>query len=145
MSKDLVSNKKAFYDYEILDTFEAGIVLVGSEIKSLKDHTGSLQDSYVIIKKNELFVENLYIAPYKFSKAFPHEERRQRKLLMHRHEIDKIAKKTKEKGFSIIPLSIYLKKGKAKIKIAIAKGKKAFDKRAKMKEKEDKASLRKIF
>jgi SsrA-binding protein len=145
MSKDLISNKKAFHDYEIIESFEAGIVLVGSEIKSLKDHGGSLQDAYVIVKKNELFLENSYIAAYKFSKSFPHEERRERKLLMNRIEINKIAKKVKEKGFSIIPLSIYLKKGYAKVKIALARGQKAHDKRAKLKEKEAKSSIKNSF
>jgi SsrA-binding protein len=145
MSKDLVLNKKAFHDFEIIESFEAGIVLVGSEIKSLKDHGGSLQDSYVVIKKNELFLENSYIAIYKFSKSFSHDERRERKLLMNRIEINKLAKKVKEKGFSIIPISIYLKKGYAKVKIALAKGKKAYDKRAKLKEREAKASIRKSF
>ena len=135
-TKDLVKNKRAFYDYEILETFEAGVVLLGSEIKSLRNHGGSLQDSYVDIKNEEIWLLNSNIAPFTFSTVLNHEERRARKLLLHKSEILKLKKQTKEKGVTIIPLVIYLSKGNAKVKIAIAKGKKSYDKRAKIKEKE---------
>ena len=141
--KDLVSNKKAFHDYEILQTYEAGIVLKGSEIKSLKNYSGSLQDSYVDIKNDELWLTNSYIAPYKFATTYVHKERRKRKLLMHKSEISKIKRQVQEKGLALIPLSIYLKKAKAKVKIALARGKKAYDKRAKLKEKAQKREIQK--
>ncbi|NGX34040.1 MAG: SsrA-binding protein [Candidatus Anoxychlamydiales bacterium] len=142
--KDLVQNRKAFHDYEILETFEAGIVLLGSEIKSLRDHSASLQDSYVDLKDNELWLINSYIAPYKFAKTDSHKERRKRKLLMHKKEILQIKRQVHEKGTALIPLSIYLKKSKAKVKIAVARGKKAYDKRAKLKEKAQKKEIRNI-
>ncbi len=139
---ELVSNRKAGHDYEILDTFEAGIVLQGTEIKSLRNHGGSLQDSYVDIKGPELWLVNCSIAPYNFGNIHNHEERRERKLLMHKREIEKLRRLKAEKGLQIIPLSIYLtKKGIAKIKIATAKGKKAYDKRASLKEREDTRSM----
>ncbi|NGX63398.1 MAG: SsrA-binding protein [Candidatus Anoxychlamydiales bacterium] len=141
--KDLVSNKKAFHDYEILQTYEAGIVLKGSEIKSLKNYSGSLQDSYVDIKNDELWLMNSYIAPYTFATTYVHKERRKRKLLMHKSEISKIKKQMQEKGIALIPIAIYLKKAKAKVKIALARGKKAYDKRAKLKEKAQKREIRK--
>ncbi len=142
--KDLVQNRKAFHDYEILETFEAGIVLLGSEIKTLRDHSASLQDSYVDLKDNELWLINSYIAPYKFAKTDSHKERRKRKLLMHKKEILQIKRQVHEKGTALIPLSIYLKKSKAKVKIAVARGKKAYDKRAKLKEKAQKKEIRNI-
>ena len=141
-STELVSNRKAGHDYEILDTFEAGIVLVGTEIKSLKNHGGSLQDAYVDATGSELWLLNSTIAPYSFGNLYNHEDKRPRKLLMHKREIAKLHRTVVEKGLSLIPLSIYLnKKGIAKVKIAIAKGKKSYDKRAAIKEREDKRSI----
>ena len=141
-SSELVSNRKAGHDYEILETFEAGIVLVGTEIKSLKNHGGSLQDAFVDAKGAELWLMNSTISPYVFGNVYNHEDKRPRKLLMHKREIEKIRRTVTEKGLALIPLSIYLnKKGIAKVKIAIAKGKKAYDKRAALKEREDKRSI----
>jgi len=135
---ELVSNRKAFHDYEVLETFEAGIALQGTEIKSLRNHGGSLQDSYVDIKGSELWLVNSSIAPYSFGNIHNHEDRRERKLLMHKREIEKLRRQKAEKGMQIIPLAIFLnKKGIAKVKIAIAKGKKAYDKRAALKSRED--------
>lgn len=135
---ELVSNRKAFHDYEVFETFEAGIALQGTEIKSLRNHGGSLQDSYVDFKGSELWLMNSSIAPYNFGNIHNHEERRERKLLMHKREIEKLRRQKAEKGMQIIPLSIFLnKKGIAKVKIAIAKGKKAYDKRAALKSRED--------
>jgi SsrA-binding protein len=135
---DLVSNRRAFHDYEILDTFEAGIALLGTEIKSLRNHGGSLQDAFVDVRKGELWLINSSIAPYSFGNINNHPERRERKLLMHHKEIEHLRKLTQEKGLTIIPLSIYFnKKGIAKIKIASAKGKKSYDKRAAIKKRED--------
>ncbi len=137
---DLVSNRRAFHDYEILETFEAGIVLLGSEIKSLRNHGGSLQDAYIDIRKGAPWMINSSIAPYSHGggPAFNHAERRERKLLMHKREIETLRRATQEKGLTLIPLAIYLnKKGIAKVKIAIAKGKKAYDKREALKKRED--------
>lgn len=141
-SSELVSNRRAFHDYEVLDTFEAGIVLLGTEIKSLRNHGGSLQDAYVDARHAELWLMNASIAPYSFGNIHNHEEKRPRKLLMHKREIEKLRKSTQEKGLAVIPLSIFLnKKGIAKVKIAIAKGKREYDKRASLKEKEAKRSI----
>ena len=140
MSKtsDLVSNRKAFHDYEIIDTYEAGIVLLGTEIKSLRQNGGSLQDAYVDFKGFELWLINSSMAPYTYGNLFNHPEKRERKLLMRKKEIEKLKKLKAEKGLQIIPLSIFLnKKGIAKVKIATARGKKAYDKRAALKKKED--------
>lgn len=144
MSK-LVSNKKAYFDYEIIETFEAGVSLKGTEVKSLRNHGGSLKDSYIIIKKNEIWLINSYIAPYKFGNLLNHKERRERKLLMHKNEILKIKRIVQEKSFSIIPTSIYLKKGIIKLNIALAKGKKKYEKREKIKEKEEKRKIEQIL
>lgn len=141
-SSELVSNRKAGYNYEILETFEAGIVLLGTEIKSLRNHGGSLQDAFVDPTGAELWLINSSIAPYTFGNLFNHEERRPRKLLMHTREIERLRNIVKQKGLSIIPLAIYLnKKGKAKVKIATAKGKKSYDKRAALKEREDRRTV----
>lgn len=134
---DLVSNRRATFNYEILDTFEAGIVLMGTEIKSLRDHGGSLQEAYVRIFDNELWLIGCSIAPYRFGNVYNHEERRQRKLLMHKREILKLKEATQEKGLTLIPLAFYLKDGRVKIRIAKAKGKKTVDKRDSIREKED--------
>jgi SsrA-binding protein len=136
-SGDLVSNKRAGHNYEILETFEAGIVLQGTEIKSLRDHGGSLQESYVKVLDSELWLVNASIAPYRFGNIHNHEDRRDRKLLMHRNEIRKLKVATQEKGLTIVPLAFYLKDGRVKVRIATAKGKKSVDKRADIKAKDD--------
>ena len=142
---ELVSNRRAGFDYEILETFEAGIVLAGSEIKSLRNHGGSLQDSFVDVRGKNPVLMNASIAPYSHGNLFNHEEKRPRKLLLHKREIATLKKQVIEKGLSVIPLSIYLKKGIAKVKIAIARGKKAYDKRAALKEKDDKRSIQRAL
>lgn len=140
-NNDLVSNRKAFHEYEILETFEAGMVLFGTEIKSLRQNQASLQESYIVIRGAEVFLIGSYIAHYAFGNVHNHEERRDRKLLLHQHEIQELKKAREVKGLTIIPLNIYLKKGYAKIKIAVARGKKAHDKRASIKEKQIKREL----
>lgn len=136
-SSELVSNRKASHNYEILETFEAGIVLVGTEIKSLREHGGSLQDAYVKITHGELWLVNCSIAPYKHGNIHNHEERRIRKLLMHKREIARLRRFTEEKGMALIPLNIHLSKGRAKVKIATARGKKLFDKRDTIKKRDE--------
>lgn len=136
MAEDLVSNRKAFYNYEVLETFEAGIVLLGTEIKSLRNHGGNLQEAYVVFYQGEPYLKNASIAPYRFGNLFNHEEKRERKLLLHKHEILKLQSKSSEKGLTVIPLAMYLKKGFVKVKLGVARGKKAYDKRAALKKRE---------
>lgn len=135
--KDLVSNRKATFNYEIIETFEAGVVLAGTEIKSLRDNGGSLQDAYIKIINHEVFLVGCHIAPYKYGNIYNHEDRRERKLLMHKREISKLKNASQEKGLALIPLAFYLIKGRAKVKIAVAKGKKVHDKRNSIKERDD--------
>jgi SsrA-binding protein len=140
---ELVSNRRATYDYEILETFEAGVVLLGSEIKSLRNHGGSLQDAFVDVKAQYITLMNCSIAPYSHGGVFNHEERRPRRLLLHKKEIERLRRQVQEKGLTVIPLSIFLnKKGIAKVRIAIAKGKKSYDKRAALREKDAKKSVK---
>jgi len=139
---ELVSNRRASYDYEILDTYEAGIVLKGTEVKSLRDHGGSLQESYVLVSDSlTVILKNAHIAVYKFGNLFNHEEKRERQLLLHKREILKLKNYSQEKGLTLIPLAMYLKNGFVKVKIAVCKGKRTFDKRASLKEKEHKRDI----
>lgn len=140
-TKELVSNRKATHNYQILETFEAGVILMGTEIKSLRDNGGSLQDAYVKVVGQEMWLINCSIAPYRFGNVFNHEDRRERKLLMHKREISKLKVSVQEKGFALIPLSIYLKNGRAKVKVALAKGKKAMDKRDDIKARDAKRQI----
>jgi SsrA-binding protein len=137
---ELVSNRRALHDYEILDTYEAGIVLTGTEIKSLRGHGGSLQDAYVFVS-GDVILKNASIAPYRFGITFGHAERRDRKLLLHKREIAKLKSLSEEKGLALIPLSMYLKNGYVKVKVAVARGKRSYDKRAALKEKEHKKTI----
>lgn len=140
-SGDLVSNRKAFHDYEIIETFESGIILMGSEVKSLRAHQGSLQDAYVLVSDPDVILKNASISPYAQSAMFGHEERRDRKLLLHKREIARLQKISQDKGMAIIPLAIYTKGGFIKVKIAVGRGKKAYDKRAALKAREDQRSI----
>ena len=144
-SGDLVSNKRALFNFEVLDTYEAGIVLLGTEIKSLRDHGGSLQDSWVKIVADELWLVGCSIAPYRFGNIYNHEERRERKLLMHKHEINKLKISIQEKGLTLIPLAFYLKEGRVKVKLALGRGKKSADKRAAIKERDEKRNIAKAM
>ena len=127
--KLIASNKKARYEYAIEDTFEAGMMLTGTEVKSLRAGRASLIDGYAAIKDGEVWLHGVHIAEYTEGTWNNHEPRRPRKLLLHGHEIDKLIQKTKEKGFTIVPLSLYFKDGKAKVEIGVARGKKIHDKR----------------
>lgn len=140
---EVCSNRRAFHDYEILETFEAGIVLLGTEVKSLRDHGGSLQDAYILVdSQGDVILKNASIAPYRLGGiAFNHEERRERKLLLHKREILKLKALSAEKGLTLIPLSLYFKKGFIKVKIASARGKKNYDKRASLKEREHQKAI----
>ncbi|MBI5193339.1 MAG: SsrA-binding protein SmpB [Nitrospirae bacterium] len=136
MSENIIAtNKKAFHDYFIEDTYEAGMKLLGTEVKSLREGGASLKDGYAHIEKGELF---LYcnISPYKAGNINNHDPQRKRKLLLHREEINRILGKTVLKGYSLVPLKIYFKGGIAKVEIGLAKGKKDYDKRESLKKKE---------
>jgi SsrA-binding protein len=139
--EDLVSNRKAHHNYEILETLESGIVLLGTEIKSLRNHGGNLQEAYVVFHRGEAYLKNSSIAPYKFGNIYNHEEKRERKLLLHKRELLRLKSVIDEKGLTIIPLGMYLKHGLVKVRLGIAKGKKAYDKRAAIKARQDKREM----
>jgi len=130
-----IINRKVRHDYEILETYEAGIVLFGTEVKSIRSGGANLKDSYADIEHGELYIVNFHISPYKFSNiTFNHDPYRKKKLLLHKNQIRKIIGKIKEKGLTLVSLSVYAKYGKIKVEIALAKGKKLYDKRRSMKE-----------
>ena len=122
-------NRQARYNYFIDETYEAGLVLVGSEVKSLRDGKANLVDSYARIQKGEAFLVNFHISPYAGANQFNHEPTRTRKLLLHAREIERLTGKTKERGLTLIPLKIYFKNGRAKVELGLARGKKLYDKR----------------
>ena len=127
--KDVASNRKAFHEYHILDRYEAGIMLSGPEVKSLRDGRANLRDSYASFRDGELFLLHCHISPYSHGNRENPEPTRSRKLLLHRQEINKLLGKTVEKGLTLVPLRIYFKGGRAKVEIALVKGKKLYDKR----------------
>lgn len=141
-----IKNKRATFDYELLDTYTAGIVLTGTEIKSIRLGKASLVDTYCLFEKNELWVRNMHIAEYFYGTYNNHAARRDRKLLLNRNELRKLTRATKETGFTIIPTRLFInEKGLAKLVIAVAKGKKQYDKRQSLKEKEDKRDMDRMF
>ncbi|MCX6396167.1 MAG: SsrA-binding protein SmpB [Propionibacteriales bacterium] len=127
--KLIAQNRKARYDYHIEDTFEAGLVLVGTEVKSLREGRATLGDGFAEIHEGEAFLHGVHIPEYTQGTWTNHAPRRVRKMLLNRHEIDKIDSKIKERGFTLVPLSLYFKDGRAKVEIALARGKKTYDKR----------------
>lgn len=135
--KIINQNKKAFHDFEIGERFEAGIVLLGTEVKALREGRANLKDSYAKVKRNEVFLYGLHISPYTHASYENHDPERVRKLLLHKAEIKRLLGKTQERGFSLVPLKVYFKEGKAKVEIALARGKKEFDKRESLKRKEE--------
>ncbi|NSL53152.1 SsrA-binding protein SmpB [Calidifontibacillus erzurumensis] len=143
--KVIAQNKKAYHDYFIEDTYEAGIVLQGTEIKSIRAGRVNLKDSFAKIQKGEVFLHNMHISPYEQGNRYNHDPLRTRKLLLHKREIQKLIGITKEQGYSLIPLKIYLKNGYAKVLIGLAKGKKKYDKREDMKRKEAKREVERAF
>lgn len=133
MSRKIIStNKKAFHEYHIFDKFDAGMVLTGTEIKSIRKGAINLKDSFVKIEDSEVFLYNAHISPYEQGNRYNHEEKRTRKLLLNKKEIEKLIGKIKKDGYAIVPIQVYLDKGWAKIEIALAKGKKLYDKREDM-------------
>lgn len=133
--KIVATNRKARYDYEILDTYEAGIMLVGPEVKSLRAGELSLQDAYARVQDGELWLHGMYVKPYELAKD-PPEATRARKLLLHRHEIDRLVGTSSTQGTTLIPLQVYFKHGLAKVQLAMVKGRRKYDKRQAIREKE---------
>jgi|SRR3990172_4169151 len=126
---EIARNKKARFDYEIMDTFEAGIMLAGSEVKSLRQKKASIQEAYARIKNGEAYLTGMNIATYEMANRFNHEPVRDRKLLLHKQEIKRLIGKVQEKGFTLVPLRLYFKNGKVKVELGLAKGKAKYDKR----------------
>lgn len=139
--KTVCQNKKAGHDYYLDEFLEAGLVLLGAEVKSLRDGRANLVDSYARVKRGEVFLHNMHISPYPFAHGLDLDPTRTRKLLLKRREIRRLIGKTEIKGYSLIPTKVYFKKGRAKVEIALARGKKKYDKRASLKEKELKREI----
>lgn len=131
-----LKNKKANFDYFIEDTIECGIELKGTEIKSLRKGSGDLKDTFALIRQGEIFLLNMYIAKYEEGNRFNHEERRTRKLLLHKHEIKKLKEKIEKEGYSLVPIKVYMKNNKVKVLLGIGRGKKLYDKRQTIKERD---------
>ncbi|MFQ3871071.1 SsrA-binding protein SmpB [Staphylococcus sp. Mo2-1] len=131
----LAENRKARHDYVIEDTIEAGIVLQGTEIKSIRRGSANLKDSYAQVNRGEMYLNNMHIAPYEEGNRFNHDPRRSRKLLLHKRQIEKLGERTREVGYSIVPLKLYLKHGHCKVLPGVARGKKNYDKRQALKDK----------
>ena len=127
--KLIADNRKAFHDYHVLDTWEAGVALLGTEVKAIREGRVNLRDSFARVEGDEIWVYNIHISPYSHTGYAHHEERRQRKLLLHHHEIQKLTGKVKEKGLTLVPLQMYFKSGRVKVALALVKGKQLHDKR----------------
>ena len=141
-----IKNRKATFDYEIIETFTAGIVLTGTEIKSLRLGKAGLTDTYCLTENRELWLKNMYIAEYSYGSYNNHTTHRDRKLLLNRKELNRIAKASEQPGYSVVPLLIFInEKGLAKVVIAIARGKKAYDKRQSIRERDDKRAISRML
>ncbi len=145
MEKVISTNRKARHDYHIEEAYEAGIVLTGTEVKSVRNARVNLKDSYAKVEGNELFLYNMHISPYEQGNRFNHDPLRIRKLLMRKIEISRLAGKIKEKGYSLIPLKVYLIRGRVKVEIGLARGKKLYDKRRDIAEKDSKREMERAF
>lgn len=142
MENNIVTiNRKAYHDYFIEDTIEAGISLLGTEVKALREGKANLKDSYAIIKNGEAFLLNCHISPYSHGNIQNHEPLRTRKLLLHKKEINRLWGKLSQKGFTLIPLKIYFKRGRAKVEIGLARGRRKYEKRERIKEREAKREM----
>lgn len=144
-TKLIASNRKAFHEYFIETRYEVGIVLTGTEVKSLRQGKANLQDSYADIQRGELFLYNLHISPFEKGNIFNHDPKRTRKLLAHKSEIRKLHAKVKEKGYTLVPLSLYFVKRHVKVEVALAKGKHSFDKRETIKKKDQQREMSQQF
>ncbi len=145
MDKVISKNRKAWHDYHIEESYEAGIVLTGTEVKSVRGARVNLKDSYGKVENGEIFLYNMHISPYEQGNRFNHDPLRIRKLLMHKIEISRLSGKIKEKGYALIPLKIYLNKGRVKIDLGLARGKKLYDKRHDIAERDSKREMERAF
>lgn len=143
--KILAENRKARYNYTILETYECGIELRGTEVKSMKDGKFSFVDSYAVIEHGECILKSFHISPYTFGNLYNHDPDRPRRLLLHKQEIKKLYRKTEERGFTLVPLKFYLKNGRVKLELAVCQGKKSFDKRDSIKERDMKREVAREF
>ncbi len=141
MKTAVTTNRKAYHDYTIVDTYEAGMMLLGTEVKSLRAGKTNLKESYAIVKNNEVFLLGCHISPYSHGNTQNHDPLRTRKLLLNRKEIDKLWGNISQKGLTLVPLKIYFKNGKAKIELGLAKGKRQYEKRASTKDREAKREI----
>lgn len=145
MKKTIILNRKAKHDFFIIDRFEAGIVLYGTEIKAIRKGSAQLKEAFIEVRDGEAYIIDMYIGHYEQGNQFNHEEKRPRKLLLHKQEIKNLSQKVKLKGFTIIPLELYLDKGRAKLEIALAKGKALYDKRESQKAKDAQREIEKTI
>lgn len=143
--KIVTDNRKARHEYFILESYEAGMALQGTEVKSLRLGKANLQDAYARVENGEIFLYNMHISPYEQGNRFNHDPKRTRKLLMHKYEIDKLFGKVREKGLTLVPLKVYFSRGRAKIELGLAQGKKLYDKRDAEAEKDAKREMDKSF
>src|SRR6478672_1931218 len=139
---NIAENRKAFHDFHILETFEAGLVLLGTEVKAIREGRVNLRDSFARVEEGEVFLYNVHISPYSHRGSADHDPLRRRKLLLHRDEIRKLIGKTVEKGMTLVPVRMYMKNGRVKVAISLAKGKKAHDKRETIKRRETERETR---
>jgi SsrA-binding protein len=140
-AKNIATNRRARFDYDFEDTFEAGLVLTGSEVKSLRAGQATLGDGYAFVRGGEVFLTGVNIAPYKYSVMGGHEPDRERKLLLHRHEIAKIAGRLAQQGSTLVPIRMYFKDGNAKVELGLGKGSRQYDKRQKIRAREEKREM----
>ena len=145
MDKVISTNRKARHDYHIEESYEAGIVLTGTEVKSVRNARVNLKDSFAKVEGNELFLYNMHISPYEQGNRFNHDPLRVRKMLMHKIEISRLTGKIKEKGYALIPLKIYLVRGRVKVELGLGRGKKLYDKRRDIAEKDSKREMERVF
>lgn len=143
--KVVAQNRKAYHDFFIEDTYEAGIVLTGTEIKSIRQGRANLKDSYARVENGEVFLHNLHISPYEQGNRFNHDPRRTRKLLLHKGEIFRLQGLSRERGYALIPLRLYLKRGLCKVELGLAKGKKLYDKRQEMAKRDAAREIERAF
>ncbi len=143
-TKAIATNRRARFDYEILETFEAGIALVGSEVKSLRAGKADLKDSYAAVERGEMWLHGVRISPYEFAREGGHDPERSRKLLLHKGEILRIAAKVAEKGLTVVPVRMYFKEGKAKVELGVARGKAQHDKRETIKQRQADREMQRV-
>jgi SsrA-binding protein len=143
--KIIAQNRKARHDYEILETYEAGIALRGTEVKSLRDGRANLKDAYAAVREGEIWLYGVHISPYSHGNINNHDPERDRKLLMHRREIRRLVGKTKETGLTVVPLQLYFNHGKVKVELALAKGKKQYDKREAIAKRDAEREMKRAF